>query len=73
LGDLSQEFSCHWFIFINKFKLLVNFISGTENPNFFIEFLDELELFIDKNMIFDENSISVGPPRRLSAVCQQNL
>jgi hypothetical protein len=52
-------------------------ISCTENPNFFIEVLDELELFIDKKVIFDENEISVGPPRRAvgapSAVCQQIL
>jgi hypothetical protein len=36
----------------------------------FIEVLDELELFIDKKVIFDEKKISVGPPsavRRLSA------
>jgi hypothetical protein len=33
-------------------------ISGTENPNFFIEVLDELELFIDKKMIFDEKKVS---------------
>jgi hypothetical protein len=47
----------------------------TENPIFFIEVLDELELFIDKKVIFDEKNISVGPQRRaavcrlLSAVC----
>jgi hypothetical protein len=29
-------------------------ISGTENTNFIIEVLDELELFIDKKVIFDE-------------------
>jgi hypothetical protein len=29
-------------------------ISCTENPNFFIEFLDELELFIDKKVIRGE-------------------
>jgi hypothetical protein len=45
-------------------------ISCTENPNFFIEVLDELEPFIDKKVIFDEKKISVGPP---SAVCQQIL
>jgi hypothetical protein len=38
-------------------------ISCTENPKFFIEVLDELELFIDKKVIFDEKKISVGPPR----------
>jgi hypothetical protein len=46
-------------------------ISSTENPNFFIEVLDELDLFIDQKVIFDEKQISVGPPRaavfRLSA------
>jgi hypothetical protein len=30
-------------------------ISCTENPKIFIEVLDELELFIDKKVIFDEN------------------
>jgi hypothetical protein len=32
----------------------------------FIEVLDELELFIDKKVIFDEKKFSVGPP---SAIC----
>jgi hypothetical protein len=36
-------------------------ISCTEKPNFFIEILDELELFIDKKVIFVEKSFSVGP------------
>jgi hypothetical protein len=45
-------------------------ISYTEKPIHFIEVLDELELFIDKKVIFDEKKISVGPP---SAVCQQIL
>jgi hypothetical protein len=45
-------------------------ISCTENPKVFIEVLDELELFIDKKVIFDEKNFSVGPP---SAVCQQIL
>jgi hypothetical protein len=45
-------------------------ISCTENPKKFIEVLDELELFIDKKVIFDEKKISVGPP---SAACQQSL
>jgi hypothetical protein len=47
-------------------------ISCTENPNFFIEVLDELELFIDKKVIFDEKKKfrrSAAP----SAVCQQIL
>jgi hypothetical protein len=39
-------------------------ISCTEKPIFFIEVLDQLELFIDKKVIFDENFFSVGPPRR---------
>jgi hypothetical protein len=29
-------------------------ISGTEYSNFFIELLDEIELFIDKKVIFDD-------------------
>jgi hypothetical protein len=52
-------------------------ISCTEKPIFFIEVLDNKELFIDKKVIFDEKKIFVGPPsvvRRLpSAVCQQIL
>jgi hypothetical protein len=32
----------------------------TENPIFFIEVQDELELFIDKKVIFDEKKISLG-------------
>jgi hypothetical protein len=47
-------------------------ISCTENPKIFIEVLDELELFIDKKVIFDEKKILVGPPPP-SAVCQQIL
>jgi hypothetical protein len=35
-----------------------------ENPNFFIEVMDELELFMDKKVIFNEQKISVY---RLSA------
>jgi hypothetical protein len=38
------------------------FISCTENPNFLIEVLNELELFIDKKVIFDE--------KKISAVCR---
>jgi hypothetical protein len=37
-------------------------ISCMENPNFFIEVLEELEPFIDKKVIFDEKNYSVGPP-----------
>jgi hypothetical protein len=53
-------------------------ISCTENPNFFIEVLDELELFIDKKVIFDKKKFpSVRLPsavcRLPSAVCQQIL
>jgi hypothetical protein len=63
-----------YFLFTIVMKVL---ISCTEKPIFFIEVLDELELFIDKKVIFDEKNISVGPPsavRRLpSAVCQQIL
>jgi hypothetical protein len=36
-------------------------ISCTENPKIFIEVLDELELFIDKKVIFDEKKIWVEP------------
>jgi hypothetical protein len=36
-------------------------ISCTENPKKNFEVLDELELFIDKKVIFDEKKISVGP------------
>jgi hypothetical protein len=39
-------------------------VSCTENPNFFNEVLDELELFIDKKVIFDEKNV------RRSAVCR---
>jgi hypothetical protein len=46
-------------------------ISCTEKPTFFIEVLDELEVCIDKKVIFDEKKIFVGPPP--SAVCQQIL
>jgi hypothetical protein len=42
-------------------------ISCTEKPKKFIEVLDELELYIDKNVIFDEKKFpSVRPP----AVCR---
>jgi hypothetical protein len=36
--------------------------------NFFSEVFEELELFIDKKVIFDEKKNSVGLP---STVCQQ--
>jgi hypothetical protein len=49
-----------YFLFTIVMKVL---ISCTEKPNFFIEVLDELELFIDKfDLIF-----------RRSAVCLQIL
>jgi hypothetical protein len=37
-------------------------ISCTEIPKINIEVLDELEIFIDNKVIFDEKKISVGPP-----------
>jgi hypothetical protein len=43
-------------------------ISCTENPKFYTEVLDEIELFIDKKVIVEEKKISVGPPWR--AVCR---
>jgi hypothetical protein len=57
LGSVSAHF---YFLFTIVMKVL---ISCTENPKFFIE----LELCIDKKVIFDEKKISVGPP---SAVCR---
>jgi hypothetical protein len=45
-------------------------ISSTENPKIFIEVLDELKLFLDKKVIFDEKNISVDLP---SPACQQIL
>jgi hypothetical protein len=60
-----------YFLFTIVMKVL---ISCTEKPMFFIEVLDQLELFIDKKVIFDENFFSVGPPsavrRPPSAVCR---
>jgi hypothetical protein len=56
---------CFYFLFTIVMKVL---ISCTENPKFFVEVLDKLELFIDKKVIFDEKKISVGSPRR--AVCR---
>jgi hypothetical protein len=41
-------------------------ISCTENPNFFIEVLDELELFIDNKVIFDKKK----NPSVRRAVCR---
>jgi hypothetical protein len=43
-------------------KVLISF---TENPKISIEVLDELELFIDKRVIFDEKKNF-----RRSAVCR---
>jgi hypothetical protein len=40
-------------------KVLISF---TEKPKIFMEVLDELELFIDKKVIFDGKNISVGLP-----------
>jgi hypothetical protein len=47
-------------------------ISGTEKPKFFNEVLDELELFIDKKVIFDEKKFP-SVCRLPFAVCQQIL
>jgi hypothetical protein len=47
-------------------------ISCTEKPKIFIEVLDEIELFIDIKVIFDEKKFP--SVRSLSsAVCQQIL
>jgi hypothetical protein len=48
-------------------------ISCTEKPNFFIEVLDELELFTDKKVIFYEKKIPSVRRAAPSAVCQQIL
>jgi hypothetical protein len=62
-----------------KFDFITNFfLDYLEKSKFFIEVLDELELFIDKKVVFDEKKISVGPPsatacRPPSAICQQIL
>jgi hypothetical protein len=53
----SAEFPHFYF----RFTIVMNI---SKNPNFFIEVLDELELFIDKKVIFGEKKISVGPPLR---------
>jgi hypothetical protein len=66
----SQRF---YFLFTIVMKVLV---SGTDNPNLLIEVLDELELFIDKKIIFDGKKMSVGPPfaaPSAAAVSQQVL
>jgi hypothetical protein len=56
---------CHfYFLFTTVMKILV---SCTENPNFFIEVLDEQRLFIDKKVIFSNKKKSVGLP---SSVCR---
>jgi hypothetical protein len=52
----SQRF---YFLFTIVMKVLV---SGTDNPNLLIEVLDELQLFIDKKIIFDGKKMSVGLP-----------
>jgi hypothetical protein len=46
-----------YFLFTIVMKVL---ISCTENPKIFIVVLDELELFIDKKVIFDEKKF-LGP------------
>jgi hypothetical protein len=66
----SQRF---YFLFTIVMKVLV---SGTDNPNLLIEVLDELELFIDKKIIFDGKKMFVGPPfaaPSAAAVSQQVL
>jgi hypothetical protein len=44
-------------------------ISCTENPKNFIEVLDELELFIDKKVIFYEKKFFFGPSAVVSKFC----
>jgi hypothetical protein len=49
-------------------------VHGGKIQKKFIEVLGELELFIDKKVIFDDFFFpSVHPPAAPSAVCQQNL
>jgi hypothetical protein len=70
----NTSWSLFYFLSTIVMKVL---ISGTENPIFFIEVLDEFELFIDKKVILDEKKIPsvrqtvCRPTRR--AVCQQIL
>jgi hypothetical protein len=65
-----EEIKVFLFHFYFLFTIVMNvLISCTENPKFFIEVLDELELFINKKVIFDEKKISVGAPAP-SAVCR---
>jgi hypothetical protein len=64
LETVQVESTVFYFLFTIVMKVL---ISCTENPNIFIEVLDELELFIDEKVIFDEKKISVGV-RRLPSV-----
>jgi hypothetical protein len=52
-----------YFLFTIVMKVL---ISCTENPKKFIEVLDELELFIDKKVIFDKKNFR----RSAAAVCR---
>jgi hypothetical protein len=63
----KSKFKLAFLLSIYLMKVLISF-SCTEKPNFFIEVLDELELFIDKKVIFDEKKFSVGPPCRLPSV-----
>jgi hypothetical protein len=50
-------FFVYFFLFTIVMKVL---ISCTEKPKKFIEVLDELELFIDKKVFFDEKKIPSG-------------
>jgi hypothetical protein len=68
-GKITPNKPYFYFLFTIVMKVL---ISCTENSNIFIEVLDELEVFIDKKVIFDEKKISVGPPPPY-AVCVQIL
>jgi hypothetical protein len=64
------SFDSFYFLFTIVMKVL---ISCTENPKNFIEVLDELELFIDKIVIFDEKKKFPSVRLQPSAVCQQIL
>jgi hypothetical protein len=46
-------------------------VSYTENPNFFIEVLDKLELFIDYKVIFDEKQFPSVRRRRLPSTVRR--
>jgi hypothetical protein len=48
------------FLSDSKEKKKLEILENLDNPIFFIEVLDELELFVAKRVIFDEKKISVG-------------